>query len=164
MAVPEVVSNAVASWAALFGNSKAIAAGVTYAHLAGLLVGGGTAVDVDRQILNAHAGEASNRATCMARVPSVHRTVATALGLVAVTGILLFLSDVETFAGSKVFWLKMFLVALLVANGIFMLRAENAVTADDSARNWARLKRASIGSLSLWALVLLVGTVLRTAA
>jgi hypothetical protein len=164
MAVPEVVTHTVASWASLFGNSKVVSTGVTYAHLAGLLVGGGTAVDADRQVFRAHAGEAPERAACMARVPTVHRTVVVSLGLVIVTGILLFLSDVETFAGSKTFWIKMFAVALLMANGVLLLRAEAMVAADDSARNWSRLRRGSILSLGLWALVLLLGTILRTAA
>jgi hypothetical protein len=164
MALPEIVTHTVASWASLYGNSKVVATGVTYGHLAALLVGGGTAVDADRQILRAHAGEAPERAACMARVPTVHRTVVVSLGFVIVTGILLFLSDVETFAGSKVFWAKMVTVALLMTNGMLLLRSETAVATDDSARNWARLRRASVLSLVMWAIVLLLGTLLRTAA
>ena len=164
MLVPDFLSHAVAPWASLYGNSKLVSVTVTYGHLAALLTGGGVAVDADRQILRAHAGAVSEHAACLARVPAVHRTVVGALTLVAITGILLFASDVETFAGSKVFWLKMVLVALLLANGAFLLRAERAVTADDSARNWSRLRLASILSLCLWALVLLVGTILQTAA
>jgi hypothetical protein len=164
MPVPEFLSQGVASWASLYGNSKAISVGVTYAHLGGLLLGGGAALDADRQIMRAHAGAAAERAACMARAPAVHRTVITSLGLVIFTGILMFGSDVETFAGSKVFWFKMAMVALLLANGAFLYRTEKAIARDDSARNWSRLKFASIASLSLWACVLLVGTILRTAA
>lgn len=164
MAVPEFVSHAASWWSSLYGNSRPITTLVTYAHLGALLVGGGAAVDADQQVLRARNREEAKRAASVTRMQSVHRTVIGALVLVALSGFLMFAADAATFVGSKVFWFKMALVALLLVNGTFLLRAEKAVLQESLARPWSRLRLASALSLCLWAAVLLAGILLRTAA
>ena len=83
------------------------------------------------------------------------------LGLVAisVSGVLLFAADVDTFLYSRVFWLKMGLMALLLANGALILRVERQALRGDE-RAWARLHVTATASLVFWSLTALAGTAL----
>ena len=75
------------------------------------------------------------------------------------SGVLLFASDLDTFLYSKIFWIKMGLVALLLVNGGLVLRAERqAERGDDQA--WSRLAWTSGISLALWLLTTLAGAAL----
>ena len=72
---------------------------------------------------------------------------------------LLFAADVETFLYSRIFWLKMGLVALLVVNGALLLAGERHVQRD-APRAWTRLHYTAISSLVLWFLTALAGVTL----
>jgi hypothetical protein len=85
--------------------------------------------------------------------------VVSGLALVFASGILMAAADLETMLVSRIYWTKMALVALLVANGVVMQRAERlARTAP--VKGWPRLHRAAVTSLVLWFLIVLAGTVL----
>ncbi len=74
-----------------------------------------------------------------------------AAGLVAIfiSGLLLLAADVDTYWHSRVYWLKMALVALLLANGAFLMIAERQLQLGHP-KAWARLRNAAHASLSLW--------------
>ncbi len=72
---------------------------------------------------------------------------------------LLFAADVETFLYSRIFWLKMGLMVLLLLNGAMLLAGERQVIRGE-ARAWARLHLAAVASLVLWFLTTLAGAAL----
>ena len=134
---------AVAGWAHLYNDNHAVNTAVTFAHFAGVLVGGGLALSADRAAFS-RLGPGID--------PRLHRWVLGALGVVFVSGMLMMLADLETYLTSAVFWIKMALVVGLLANGYARVRVE--------ARGGVWLRRTSALSASLWLLTLLAGTML----
>jgi hypothetical protein len=93
----------------------------------------------------------------------IHTWVLAGLGLVLVSGLLMMLADLHTYATSVVFWTKMGLFVLLLGNGYGRIRAEAALRA--GAPSGARqLRRTSAVSLALWFAVLLVSTMLNASS
>jgi len=154
-----MIKNVVEVWASIYANHAAIRTGVEFLHIAGLVAGGGYAIAADRSTLAAvKAGEPA-RAAQLEAIRSAHRTVIAGLAVLFATGLLLFAADVDTLLPSKTFWLKMGLVALLLANGAMMRTAQQRAERGDS-RAWSRLRPAAVLSLALWFLTALAGAAL----
>lgn len=132
---------------------------MTYLHFAGVLVGGGFAVVADRDGLRVSPRAPGAGPGDLADLAGVHAWVLTGLGLVFVSGLLMMLADLHTYATSPVFWTKMGLVVLLLGNGYGRTRAEAAVRRGTAA-GWNWLRRTSVASLVLWFAILLVSTIL----
>jgi hypothetical protein len=164
--VIHAVAHLLAPWQSLYSNSKVVSDAVTYTHLAGLLFAGGFAVAADRATLRLSRGAPENRRQLLDDLAAVHRPVLVGLAIMALSGVLLFTADVETFALSPVFWCKAGLVALLMGNGYRLMRTEQALRTGDPAdhgeRLWRRLRGTAITSMALWASVVLAGTVLNS--
>lgn len=160
MTIPDGLTAFVHPWAALYGDSKGVSNTVTFLHLGGLLLGGGAAVTMDRETLAAARSDERARGHILDRLRRSHRWVLTGLALTFVTGVLQVASDLETFLPSTIFWSKMALVALLLANGGLVIRGEKAATTG----NWGPLRVAAIASLALWTVILLMGVILTSAA
>ena len=171
MTVPEPLSHLFAAlasvaepWRDLYSNSTVVSTGVLFAHIAALVIGGGLALTMDGATLRAsRAGvDAAARGRQLGDLALAHRTVVASLGVVAASGALLFLADVEQFAGSWVFWSKMALVAALLANGYTMTRTERTLAAgiEGAGTRWARLSAHARVSAALWLATLLAGTIL----
>ena len=79
MALPAFVASAVESWAAFYGDHQMVSVTVRYLHLAGLLVGGGTALAADRQILRATRYGSEARSGVVAALDASHRVVVPSL-------------------------------------------------------------------------------------
>lgn len=137
------LGTAIAGWAHLYNNNHVVNTGVTFAHFAGVLVGGGLALSADRAVFASRAVPIDTR---------VHRWVVGALVVVFVSGVLMMLADLDTYLTSAVFWTKMALVVLLLATGYARVRAE--------ARGGVWLRRISAISAALWLVILLAGTML----
>jgi cytochrome b subunit of formate dehydrogenase len=88
-----------------------------------------------------------------------HRLVIATLFLVALSGLLMFTADVSTFLYSRVFWIKMGLVALLVVNGTLLWNAERHARRGDVAA-WKTLRFTALASVALWLLATLAGVAL----
>jgi len=71
-------------------------------------------------------------------------------------------TDIGTFLTSPVFWTKMTLVVLLLANGYLVKRTEEQLNADPSPSNraWPRFKFGAIASITLWLSTTLAGVTL----
>jgi uncharacterized membrane protein len=169
MTMVQTLAHAFAPWQSLYSDSKTVASVVTSVHLTGLLFGGGLAVAADRATLRAARREPSDRRRTLAELHSVHRPVLLALAVLFLSGVALAAADVETFAASPIFVLKLGLVALLLANGAVLERTERALrlTAGGprrEARLWRRLRMTAYLSLALWTSTVLAGTVLMNAA
>lgn len=177
-------------WSDLYNGSVAVENVVMFGHLAGILVAGGFAVATDRAVLRAKGATAAARSHLLGELHHIHRPVIIGLAVVILTGIAMLLSDVRTFLPSWVFWLKMGLFALLLANGLVLERAGSRLSSVEAARagptdperptdpeqpvdgggpddgqdglrsGWRRLRNASIRSGGLWVLTLLFGVLL----
>jgi hypothetical protein len=158
-----VVQSAVGSWSDFYGNHQAVSVTIRYLHLAGLVVGGGTALAVDRQVLRRARSGSSTRSEVVSAVHGAHRVVVPSLAVVLATGLAMTLSDTETFFVSRLYWSKMALVGLLVLNGLGLLAAERAV-ASDRPKGWSWLGLTSAASLLLWLATLFAGVWLTVAA
>jgi hypothetical protein len=143
----------VTSWGSIYANHAALRTAVTFTHIGSLLVGGGFALAADRATIASGPDPAA-----LDGLRRTHAIVLPALALLAASGLLLFAADADTFLHSRLFWVKIGLVALLVANG-GVLRAAG-LRADGSARAWQVLRLASIASIALWLLTTLGGTAL----
>ncbi len=163
MALPSFLTSAIDSWAALYDAHRMLSVSVRYLHLAGLVVGGGTALAADRRILRTAGSVPAERATTVAAIRASHRVVVPALAMVVVTGALLVASDLRTFLASRLFWAKMSVVALLLLNGAGLVLAERAASRE-RGRGWPWLVFTSATSLVLWLVILFLGVWLTAAA
>ena len=148
-------------WNNLYSDSKAVASAVLFLHLLPLLVAGGAALTMDRSALRAARGSADDRSRHLRELARTHPLVLGGLALSLASGVLLFLSDVDEFLATPVFWVKLVLIALLLLNGFMMTRTERALgPAGDDATLWGRLRANSVLSLTLWIATTLAGVLL----
>lgn len=133
----DTIARILAPWQDLFADSAVISTAVTALHLTALLVAGGLALSQDRATLLGVSH------------PSVHRPVTIGLGLVVLSGLLLAASDIEVYATSLTYWIKMALVAALLVNGLMLIRRNT-------------IARARI-SMMLWITITVVGVILTNA-
>jgi uncharacterized membrane protein len=148
----------LANWASYYANHATARTVVAFAHVGALIAGAGAAVTADRTVLA--VADPRDRRPQAERVQTTHRIVLIGLALVTVSGVLLFAADVATFLYSRMFWIKMALVVLLIANGVFVLRAERQVLDQPDDIRWRRLRLAAAFSLALWFLTTLAGVAL----
>jgi hypothetical protein len=147
------------SWASIYANSAALRSAISFAHIAGLVGGGGCALAADRATLRAFRRPSGAVADEVHHLHGVHGVVLAGLTVVIVSGVLLMLADLDAYLTSLAFWIKMGLVAGLFVNGSILVRTALAAEAGDGrARN--TLRRASIASIILWFATTLVGAVL----
>ncbi len=156
------ISALVERWAHFYGDQKAVSAGVTYVHLAGILLGGGMAVSADRSSLQLVPGSGAELVRDLARLKSVHRLVIIGLSLTIASGLAILLSDLHTYLTSVLYWVKMGLVASLLINGFVRLRAERKLERGEDG--WKIFRGTSALSLVLWFAILLAGAFLTTVA
>ena len=137
-----------------------------FLHLAPIIVGGGLGIAIDRATLRVERHDGAARRRHLAELGAAHRWVIGALALSFLTGGALLAADLDTFLGSWVFWIKMGLIVLLLANGAMMNRAERALTtpAPGAKDAWGRLRAAAMVSLALWLVVTLMGVMLTNSA
>jgi hypothetical protein len=147
------------SWASWYSNSAPLRTAIEFAHVGGLVAGGGTAIAADRLTIQAARHDAVARQRQIHHIENVHFVVLGGLTFVVLSGFLLFLADVETYVHSKVFWLKMACVVVLMVNGVRLV-TEGRRAEVGSAEGWLGLKRAAIVSLVFWFVTTLLGVAL----
>jgi cytochrome b subunit of formate dehydrogenase len=163
MPAPAELVRLAAPWGKLYSNSKGLEIFITFLHIGGLLLGGGLALATDRATIRAIRQAVHDRVQHLEALSSVHQTVLAGLTVTFISGVLLFLSDVNTFWGSWVFWLKMLLIVALLVNGLVMTRAERSLRADgmrEDDRAWTHLHHTAAASLILWYAITLAGVAL----
>jgi uncharacterized membrane-anchored protein len=160
-------------WQAAYADSVVLGVIVLYAHFAALMVGGGMAIAMDRATLRAIRGDDTDRKRQLDALHGSHPVVITALVVLALSGLLMAAADIETFAGSIPFLVKISLVVLLLVNGFVLTRTEHtlrrAAAADirdtsETTALWRRLRTTSVISIVLWLATALAGVVLGAAA
>lgn len=164
MSLVDQLAAVMAPWADFYNASKVAQSTVTFGHFGGMMTAGGFALAADRSTLRAARGT-SDRSRHLSELAGVHPIVLGALGVTALSGLLMFAADLETLAVSPAFWSKMGLVGLLLANGYSMVRIERRLQlAPADAGLWRRLRLASLASLGLWFAVVLAGSILPNAS
>jgi hypothetical protein len=95
-------------------------------------------------------------------IHGIHRLVLAGLAVTLVSGLLMLAADLETLAAAPIFWVKITLVVLLLANGGVIARTESVLRAgtEEADRHWGRMRRAAICSFMLWFAAVLAGTLL----
>ena len=146
-------------WASVYANHAALRTAVEFVHVGGLLAGGGCAIAADRSTLLTAWQDELTRATQLRSLRQTHRIVLVGIALMAVSGVLLVGADAGTFLASRMFWLKMGLLGLLMANGALIVRIERRAEVGDDAA-WRHLRFTSTASLALWFLTTLAGAAL----
>jgi hypothetical protein len=154
-----VLRDLLDTWSSLYSNHAALRTSIDFLHVGGLVAGGGCAVAADRMILMAIRDDSNARAVRLSTLKGIHRVVLVGLLVVIASGVLMFGADVDMFLFSKVFWLKMGLMLLLMVNGLVLVRAERRVELGDQSA-WTPLKYTATLSLVLWFLTTLAGSAL----
>jgi len=147
------------AWNALYAGHPVLRTAVDFIHIGGLLAGGGCAVTADLATISAARDSLTARSTELRVLKRTHALVISGLVALSASGALLFFADVGTYLYSRVFWLKMALVVLLLGNGVLLLRQERRVNQGD-ADAWRRLHMTAVTSLALWFLTTLIGAAL----
>jgi hypothetical protein len=153
------VAAAAAQWASLFSNHAVLRTIVVFAHVGGLVGAGGCAIAADRTTLLALTRPEADRRRQVEALAGTHRIVMLGLGFIIVSGLLMFAADVETFLYSRVFWIKMAMIVLLLLNGALLTSAERGA-GRGAADAWGRLRGTAIASLALWFLIAFAGVAL----
>jgi hypothetical protein len=157
--MPAFLAHLVARWAELYSASASLRTLVAFVHIGGLVGGGGAAVVADRATLMATRRGAAIGREQLAALNNTHRIVIVGLAAVIVSGVLLFAADLETYATSRVFWIKMGMVAALMINGAVLTRLAAGTRAPDEKLRRS-LRWAALLSVSLWFLTTLAGAAL----
>lgn len=146
-------------WNKFYSHSKLTETLVMFAHTGGLVIAGGIAIATDRLTLRAASWTDADRKHHLDELAVLHRTVVIALTIIVLSGLAMLTSDLETFWGSWIYWVKMLLVVLLLANGAQMQSVEKRLAVDASAGSphWRRLRTSAIASITLWLSVTLAG-------
>ena len=149
-------------WSSLYGDTPALQVATAFAHFGGLLLGGGFAIVADTATIRAARASEPRRRRQLAYIHGIHRIVLAGLALTFISGLVMFAADVESFATSTVFWVKMALVALLLANGGVMTLTESRLRGSRTGggEGWQCMQRVAACSFALWFATILAGTVL----
>jgi hypothetical protein len=146
-------------WGSFYSNHALARTLITFAHIGGLVAAGGAAMTVDRGLLVSSRRTSDSGRAQLAATRSTHGFVLWGLVLVTASGLLLFAADVDTFWASRVFWIKIALIALLVVNGIALMWSERRASAGDASA-WRALRWTAAASITLWMLTTLAGVAL----
>ena len=159
IAPPEALVKLFEPWNKFYNDSKFTETVVMFAHTGGLLVAGGIAIATDRGTLRSDKWTDADRRHHLDELAVLHRTVVAGLTIIVLSGLAMLTSDLETFWGSWIYWVKMTLVVLLLANGAQMLVIEKKLREDSTpgSPHWKRLRTSSIASIALWLSVTLAG-------
>lgn len=158
-----VITAAVRPFADLYAVSPALQSGTAFLHFAGLLTAGGFAVATDRAVWRtARSRDVQRRRVLISELEAIHRPVLIGLSVVFATGIALTAADTETYLASPVFWSKMLLIVLLLANGWWLGRISTSLVRNFERENrgWRLLLASSAISITLWLAVTLAGVLL----
>jgi hypothetical protein len=152
-------------WAKFYSKSHAAQTVVIFAHVAGMLGGGGLAIAADRAMWKARTAASDVRTRLLSEVDRTHRPVLIGLALVVISGLFMAAADIETFGPSPIFWGKMAAFVLLLVNGAWLQSIERGIQRSPVGADaaWAKITTASRISYALWFTVALGGVLLKNA-
>lgn len=162
MPLLETLELVVKPWAKFYAKSSPTQNVVLFMHIAGMLGGGGLAIAADRAMWKARTASDEVRNRLLAEVEHIHRPVIIGIGMSALSGVLMTTADLGEFATSPVWWGKMVLFALLLANGAWLQSIERGAQRAPASMPaaWKTLVVSSRLSYTLWFAVALGGVLL----
>jgi len=161
MTLVESLAHLAEPWATAYGDSKLLMNGVMFSHVGGFLLAGGLALSADRTVFRAIGADVDTRRVHLAELNAVHMPVLVGLGVAILSGVLLFLADVPTYATAPVFWVKMGFLVLLLGNGAALRKAGHRLAEGDIPTGaWKALRRSAAASSLLWLVAVLTGVML----
>ena len=158
------LNSLISWWSAFYGNHQLVSVFIHFLHLAALVLGAGAALFADRQVLRAARLGPPEREAVLGMLDRAHPHVVSWLVVVGSTGILMTAADAPTFLGSMLYWIKMAMVACLLANGLNMVMAERRARRVSLSAGWPRLVTISTISIILWLVTLFLGSLLTVVA
>ena len=166
MSIIESIGGLLAPWSDYYAAHSAVQAGLLFAHFAGMLAGGGVAFATDRDTFRARRGSDVDQRRQVQRVNGAHRIVLAGLAVALLSGVLLLAADFEALIVVPMFWIKMGLVMLLMANGTVMALAGRRAERypQHFTRAWRTLRRTATTSAILWFAVVASGVLMMGAA
>ena len=151
-----MVTQILDSWSSFYSNHALMRTVVEFVHIGGLVAGGGCAIAADLPTISATRQTRAVRESQLQVLERTHAIVVAGLVALTVSGALLVAADAETFLHSKIFWLKIGLMAMLLANGWLQLQSGRRVR-HGVPDAWNRLHATAISSLVLWFVITLIG-------
>ena len=159
MTMPGALGSLIAHWASLYSGHAVLRSVVVFAHVGALVGAGGCAIAADRATLRAARCDEAERRIQVEALAATHQVVVAGLAVILASGLLMFAADVDTFLYSRVFWIKMALIVLLLANGAAVTAAgRRASRGDENA--WRRLRLTAMTSVALWLSITFAGVAL----
>jgi hypothetical protein len=156
--------NITSWWSSFYGNHQLVSVFIRFLHLGSLVLGAGTGLFSDRQVLGAVRSGGQEREAALTILDRAHAHVVRCLIVVIATGILMMAADTHTYLASIVYWTKMAMVGILLANGVALQKAERRARQVGVSAGWPRLAVFSTISGLLWLITLFLGTLLTVAA
>ena len=156
-------------FATAFADSKLLSMSVTVVHVGGMLAGGGLAITTDRAVLRMPEHNAAGQRAVLDDLSATHKMVIASLVVIGLSGLTFLAADIKTFAVSPLYWTKMFMVFLLLLNGLRLWSAEGRLkksvlslphAAPMPLREWRALRIGAITSLVLWFTIMALGVIL----
>jgi uncharacterized membrane protein len=154
--MPAQLSALATQWAGLYSGHAVLRTLVIFAHVGGLVGAGGCAIAADRATLLSSSSHEAERRRQIEAIEGTLRVVIAGLVLIGISGLLMLAADLETFLYSRVFWIKMGLILLLLVNGAVLTSAERRASGGEQ-HAWGRLRKTAITSLALWLMITLAG-------
>ena len=157
--MPVALGRLIAPWVSLYSGHAVLRSVVVFAHVGALVGAGGCAIAADRATLLASRCDQAERRIQVEALAATHQVVVAGLAVILASGLLMFAADLETFLYSRVFWIKMGLIVLLLANGAALTAAGRlAARGDENA--WVRLRLTAMTSVALWLSITFAGVAL----
>ena len=153
-----LISGFLENWTSFYSNHAVVRTLLGFLHIGGLVIGGGSAIWADRTTLLASRQGASQRVAQLQALRGTHRIVLGSLTAVTASGLLLLAADSDALLHSIFFWVKMGLIAGLLANGALLTRAEREAESD--VQGWQMLRVTPTISVALWTATTLAGAAL----
>jgi len=147
------------TWSSWYSNSAVIRSSIAFAHVGGLVAGGGSAIAADRATLRALARGGPFLAAEIDRLQGAHRIVLAGLVAVGLSGVLLMLANFDEYLVSKVFWLKMTLVAISAVVAVVFQRAvrRHERQWDDTLVHRPAIRGLAVGTFLIWMAIIVLG-------
>jgi hypothetical protein len=154
-----VLSGLIESWNGFYSNHAVLRTAIEFMHIGGLVAGGGCAITADLATITAARARSATLAAQLQVLKRTHHFVILGLGALVISGLLLLAADLETYLYSRIFWLKMGMMVVLLINGTLLVLGERDASRAE-ARAWTRLHFLATTSLVFWFLTTLAGAAL----